>query len=186
MAPLGLALRLTAALVQLAVALIGLLIKGLVRLWQLATATPQSRKISVVALGALALLAACMVTTANVMRLLGIGVTPVPTINVVAINTGAALTAWAPVTRAAEARVVFDMPSTPTALVTFETPTAEAPIALTLPTNAAAFSAVVLPTNAPAHPLGTSGQCVDKTYTAAAHKQGACSRHDGVLLWWGP
>jgi len=36
------------------------------------------------------------------------------------------------------------------------------------------------------HPSGTSGLCVDGTYTSAQHKQGACSSHGGVDVWWGP
>lgn len=36
------------------------------------------------------------------------------------------------------------------------------------------------------HPAGTSGQCKDGTYTSAQHKQGACSHHGGVSIWWGP
>jgi hypothetical protein len=47
---------------------------------------------------------------------------------------------------------------------------------------------VIIPTNLPAsnHPPGTTGQCVDGTYTSAQHSQGACSHHRGLLHWWGP
>lgn len=37
-----------------------------------------------------------------------------------------------------------------------------------------------------AHPFGTTGKCDDGTYTSAQHKQGACSSHGGVSVWWGP
>jgi hypothetical protein len=46
----------------------------------------------------------------------------------------------------------------------------------------------IRPTSTPGgsgHPAGTSGQCVDRTYTEAKHKQGACSHHGGVQTWWG-
>lgn len=36
------------------------------------------------------------------------------------------------------------------------------------------------------HPTGSTGLCVDGTYTSAQHKQGACSHHGGVQDWWGP
>jgi len=36
------------------------------------------------------------------------------------------------------------------------------------------------------HPAGTTGLCRDGTYTTASHKQGACSHHNGVAVWWGP
>jgi len=36
------------------------------------------------------------------------------------------------------------------------------------------------------HPIGSTGQCVDGSYTKAQHKQGACSHHGGVQEWWGP
>jgi len=35
------------------------------------------------------------------------------------------------------------------------------------------------------YPAGTTGKCVDGTYSSAAHKQGACAKHDGVASWWG-
>jgi len=44
-------------------------------------------------------------------------------------------------------------------------------------------TSIAPPTNS--HPLGTSGLCVDKTYTSASHEQGACSHHGGVASWWG-
>jgi hypothetical protein len=34
-------------------------------------------------------------------------------------------------------------------------------------------------------PTGTTGKCGDGTYTKAAHKQGACSHHSGVVEWYG-
>jgi hypothetical protein len=40
----------------------------------------------------------------------------------------------------------------------------------------------IQPTSTPGgsgHPAGTSGQCVDGTYTEAKHKRGACSHHGG-------
>jgi len=52
------------------------------------------------------------------------------------------------------------------------------------PANTATLAPPAIPTLA--HPAGTSGQCVDGTYTYAQHKQGACSHHGGVYIWWGP
>lgn len=47
---------------------------------------------------------------------------------------------------------------------------------------------VIIPqsTQSSGHPAGTSGQCADGTFTSAQHKQGACSHHGGVSIWWGP
>lgn len=56
-----------------------------------------------------------------------------------------------------------------------------APTSTPLPTNPPA----IVPPPATSHPAGTSGKCVDGTYTSAAHKQGACSHHGGVAEWWG-
>jgi hypothetical protein len=33
-------------------------------------------------------------------------------------------------------------------------------------------------------PKGTTGVCVDGSYTSAAERQGACSGHDGVKEWY--
>jgi len=33
-------------------------------------------------------------------------------------------------------------------------------------------------------PAGTNGVCNDGTYSSAAHKQGACSKHQGVKQWY--
>ncbi len=35
------------------------------------------------------------------------------------------------------------------------------------------------------HPSGTSGQCIDGTYTSSQTRRGACSHHGGIAIWWG-
>jgi hypothetical protein len=35
------------------------------------------------------------------------------------------------------------------------------------------------------HPIGSSGRCVDGSYTYSAHKSGTCSHHGGIAEWWG-
>jgi hypothetical protein len=37
---------------------------------------------------------------------------------------------------------------------------------------------------APAHPAGATAECRDGTYSYAAHHQGACSHHGGVLVFY--
>ncbi|MDN3359845.1 DUF3761 domain-containing protein [Actinomadura sp. DC4] len=37
---------------------------------------------------------------------------------------------------------------------------------------------------APAHPAGATAECRDGTYSYAAHHQGACSHHGGVLVFF--
>lgn len=64
-----------------------------------------------------------------------------------------------------------------------------APTATSIPTNPPVpTSTIYIPPAQPtsAHPAGTSGQCKDGTYTSAKNKQGACSHHGGVSIWWGP
>jgi hypothetical protein len=34
-------------------------------------------------------------------------------------------------------------------------------------------------------PQGSTGQCVDGTYTYASRKNGACSKNGGISDWWG-
>ncbi len=167
--------------------LYALLFKGLVWLWKKATATPQARKISLITSGVLLLLCLCNVA---VTAITGGGSTPTPTIDTVSINMTAIFNAWAPYTQTAlalpSATLTETIPPVPT-LTSPPLPT-ETPIptATLIPT----FTAVVYipPTAVPAqdHPAGTSGQCVDGTYTSAQHKQGACSHHGGISLWWGP
>ncbi|MBC7517522.1 MAG: DUF3761 domain-containing protein [Microbacteriaceae bacterium] len=40
------------------------------------------------------------------------------------------------------------------------------------------------PASASDHPVGATGQCVDGTYTSAAHRTGACSRHGGLSVYY--
>jgi hypothetical protein len=37
---------------------------------------------------------------------------------------------------------------------------------------------------APAHPAGATAECRDGTFSYAAHHQGACSHHGGVLTFF--
>jgi len=56
---------------------------------------------------------------------------------------------------------------------------------ISLPTQQPPIVVPTYPYNTPAHPAGTTGLCVDGTYTSAANSQGACSRHGGISSWWG-
>jgi uncharacterized protein DUF3761 len=68
---------------------------------------------------------------------------------------------------------------------TTNTPTATPTLTLTLTaTITPRPSTTASPTSS--HPPGTSGQCLDGTFTKAQHRQGACSHHGGIEFWWGP
>lgn len=117
---------------------------------------------------------------------------PPPKLDMNAVNTSAMLTAWAPATLTQAAKPTSTLPPIPTGTA-FPSPTFFAlPTLAPLPTlasfsTAAPYVAPVQPA-APksSHPAGTSGKCVDGTYTSAQHSQGACSYHDGIATWWGP
>lgn len=64
------------------------------------------------------------------------------------------------------------------------TPTPETSTYATQPVPARQVP-IIPPVNS-GHPAGTSGRCNDGTYSKAAHRQGACSRHNGLAEWWGP
>ena len=40
------------------------------------------------------------------------------------------------------------------------------------------------PAPAPAHPAGATAQCNDGTYSYSQHRQGTCSHHGGVRIWY--
>lgn len=114
---------------------------------------------------------------------------PVSTLDLKSLNTSVALTAWAPVTLTAAAKPTSTLALPPTPIIISLPSSTYAPlptfVPLIIPTEATYF--YIQSTSAPSgHPSGTSGQCVDGTYTYAAHKQGACSHHGGVAYWWGP
>jgi hypothetical protein len=64
------------------------------------------------------------------------------------------------------------------------------PLNTPIPTNLQVQPSVTQPglltPTSSGHPTGSTGLCVDGTYTSAQHKQGACSYHGGVQEWWGP
>lgn len=148
----------------------GLLFRGIVGLFKRATVTQQGKQISFVA--ALALIVFCVFNTA------------------VAVIAGPKQTST-PKATTQSISIVESTATTPADTPTLEPLATDTPI----PTNAPADTPTIAPTSTTvivvsqptlAHPPGTSGQCVDSSYTSALHKQGACSRHKGVLVWWGP
>jgi len=143
-----------------------LLFKGLVWLWKKATATPQSRKISAIAAGVVAFLCLCNMAVTAIT-----GGPPTP------VYTQTALALPSPTSTRTPLPTITSLPS-PT--------NAPEPTATLVPTATVVYIQPTAPPPAQNHPVGTSGQCRDGTYTSAQHKQGACSHHGGVSLWWGP
>jgi hypothetical protein len=154
---------------------------------------PETRRSSLIIFSSL--LGVCLLFFGglSVWASLGGSNTPTATIDMLVIQNTAKASAYQSFTMTALA-----MP-TQTFTVTFvATETATLiPIATNtfLPTNTASPSSTPKPTATiyipPAppvsnHPPGTSGQCKDGSYTSAQHKQGACSHHGGVSIWWGP
>lgn len=112
-----------------------------------------------------------------------------PTFDVRAINTSAALTAWAPITQTAAVRLAPIVPimSSPTPLPSPTLLVLPTLPLMPVPTSTTAFRTYpTLPPPTSGHPPGSSGLCNDGTYTYAQHSQGACSHHGGIKRWWGP
>ena len=171
--------------------LYGLLFKGLVWLFKTATATPERRKISLFAVGGITVLSVGMIAVTALLQAVGIVPigTPTPTFDLVSFQSTAQAGVFISFTQTAQALPTWTYTATTVSTETatlFPSPTATPiPTDTPLPTATIYVPPVVQPTAA-GHPAGTSGQCVDGHLTSAQHKQGACSSHGGVAIWWGP
>jgi hypothetical protein len=170
-----------------------LLFKAIVAVFKFATATPERRKISLYAVGGIAVLSAGVTVFTMLLQALGIvpSVPPTPTLDLVAMQSTAQASAYQSFTQTALALPTSTYTVTVVPTETF----IPSPTNTLLPTNtplptrtAIPVPTIYIPPAQPtsAHPAGTSGQCRDGTYTSAQHKQGACSSHKGVSIWWGP
>lgn len=182
-------------IINLYIGLFALLWFAVKWVWQKATATPETRKLSLIVGG---VFGTAIVLNAAISGINGAGSTPTPmppTVNVVSIqNTtiakvyvGLSQTAIALPTRTnTNTPVATSQPADTAAINLAPTFTATLiPTRTHVPTATMVYIPPVQPTTS-GHPSGTSGQCVDGQYTSAQHKQGACSHHGGVLIWWGP
>jgi len=115
----------------------------------------------------------------NILGAIIRGPTPTPTLSAASIQNTAVAEVSLKTTQTAEAIPTFTLTFT---AVPSSTNTPLPPTFTQTPFPTATY--VPQPTSS--HPPGSSGQCEDGSFTYAQHKQGACSHHDGVLIWWGP
>lgn len=129
-----------------------ILFKVIIAIFKFATATPERRKISLYAVGGIAVLSAGVTVFTMLLQALGIVSTtpPTPTVDLVAMQSTAQASALQSFTQTALAQPTLALPTSTVASIFDLIPSATAvPAIVSSPTNPPAPTAIQLPTNVP-------------------------------------
>lgn len=165
--------------------LYGLLFKGIIWLWKKATATPQTRRASLIVIGVLSVIGFC---TSAVSAFTG-SVAAQPTQDTSKIRSLALTSAWIAQTQTAiSLPTLTSLPSlTPTETLTASPVPTITDTAIPLPT----LTPTSLPTLTlapyvppqPNYPANITAVCKDGSYSYSKTASGTCSGHGGVNIW---